>query len=333
MRLHRSDLDAPGYTRRRSGRGFRYVRPDGRPLTEPGELRRCRDLVIPPAWQDVWICPDPAGHLQAIGTDAAGRRQYLYHPDWRERRDRKKFDHVLEVAQRLPRLRRRVTSDLTSGEWSRARVLALAARLLDRGLFRVGGDQYANGEDPTFGVATLRASHTTVEAGRSTAVTFRYDAKGGIERSVTVRDRTVAAAVRELKGHRRGRARLLAYQGEDGRWRPVRAADINEYLRAASGLDMSAKDLRTWRATVAAAVALARADHPRSATAGKRTVASVMRAVASELGNTPTVARASYVDPRVIEHFLRGDTAAVPPSAPATGPAAEHAVADLLAGD
>lgn len=327
MRLRRSDPATPGYGRRRRGRGVTYLGPDGRPLTDPDEVRRCRDLVIPPAWRDVWICPDPAGHLQATGIDAAGRRQYLYHPQWRLRRDRRKFAHVLDVADRLPRLRRRVTRDLRGPALSRRRTLALAARLLDQGLFRVGGDEYATGDDPTYGVATLTADH--VRAGPQ--VRFCYRAKGGIERELTLADPQVAAAVRALKRYRHGADRLLAFRDDDGRWHEVHSADVNAYLREASGLDMTAKDLRTWHATVRAAVALARAGGARSATAARRVVTGVMREVAEELGNTPTVARTSYVDPKVVDLYLRGETVDMPSSCPPRGPTAERAVLTLLA--
>ena len=317
VRLRRSDPSQPGLGRRRCGRGFRYLGVDGRPLTRSADIARCRALVIPPAWKDVWICADPQGHLQATGVDVAGRRQYLYHPLWRERRDRRKFNHVREVAARLPRLRRRVGVDLGEADLSRHRILALATRLIDRGLFRVGSDEY-----PTHGVATLQASHVKRDG---TAITFRYAAKGGVERECTVRDGAAAAAVGALLRHRRGRQRLLAFRDEN-RWRDVHAADINDYLRTASGMDMTAKDLRTWHATVVAAIGLARQGPPRSKSAARRAVASVMRDVAEELGNTPTIARASYVDPTVVELYLRGTTI----ETERAGPAAEKAVLDLL---
>jgi DNA topoisomerase IB len=285
--------------------------------------------VIPPAWRDVWICPDPAGHLQATGVDAAGRRQYLYHPQWRASRERRKFAHVLLVAQRLPRLRRRVGADLGREALSRERVLALAVRLIDLGLFRVGGDQYANDDDPTFGVATLRSDH--VSAAGPGVVRFCYRAKGGVERELSIRDPKVVAAVRCLKRFRRGAQRLLAFPDADKGWREIHAGDINAYLRLASGTDMTAKDLRTWHATVAAAVALARTVPPGSVTAARRCLARVMRLVADDLGNTPAVARVSYVDPRVVDLFLRGKIVELPPGCREDGPGAEKAVLDLLA--
>jgi DNA topoisomerase IB len=326
MRLRRSAPDGPGYTRRRRGPGFSYLDERGRPLTEVAELRRCRDLVIPPAWRDVWICPDPHGHIQAMGTDAAGRRQYLYHPHWRLRRDRRKFDRVLTVAARLPRLRRRVTADLADRQLSRRRALALATRLIDLGLFRVGGDEYADGEDATYGVATLEVGHVTLNGD---TVHFRYPAKGGIERDITITDPRVSATIRTLRRHRRRHQRLLAYRSGN-RWAEIRSGDVNEYLRSASGGEMTAKDLRTWHATVLAAVALARLGLPGSATASRRAVARVMREVSARLGNTPAVLKASYVDPRVLDLFHRGTTIDPPSPGRRPGPATESAVLELL---
>ncbi|GAA5188801.1 DNA topoisomerase IB [Rugosimonospora acidiphila] len=327
MRLRRSAPDGPGYRRRRRGSGFSYVDQHDRPLTDPAELDRCRALVIPPAWRDVWICPDPAGHIQAVGTDAAGRRQYLYHPHWRLRRDRRKFDRVLAVAARLPRLRRRVRADLADRELTRRRALALAARLIDLGLFRVGGDEYADGEDATYGVATLEAGHVTLNGDTAH---FRYRAKGGIPREITITDPRVSATIRALRRYRQRNQRLLAYRS-GSRWAEIRSGDVNEYLRAASGGEMTAKDLRTWHATVLAASALARLGLPSSPTGARRTVARVMREVSAELGNTPAVLRASYVDPRVVDLFHRGTTIE-PSRSRRTGPAAESAVLDLLSG-
>jgi len=321
MRLRRSDPTGPGYTRRRRGRGFSYLDEHGRPLAA-AEVRRCRALVIPPAWRDVWICPDPAGHIQAMGTDAAGRRQYRYHAQWRQRRDRHKFAHVTEVAAALPRLRRRVRCDLTQRRLSRSRVLALAVRLIDLGLFRVGGDEYAGGDGGTYGVATLTARHVSCNGH---LVRFRYPAKGGIQREVSIDDPRVYATVKALRRYRRGTDRLLAYR-RGGGWAEVRSADVNEYLRTVSGRPMTAKDLRTWHATVLAAVALARSDPATSMTLGRRSVARVMREVSAELGNTPAVARSSYVDPRVVELFHGGTTIGVD----RPGPAAERGVLELL---
>ncbi|HEY2669948.1 MAG TPA: DNA topoisomerase IB [Rugosimonospora sp.] len=326
MRLRRSAPDGPGYTRRRRGSGFSYLDQHGRPLTDGGELDRCRALVIPPAWRDVWICPDPTGHIQAVGTDAAGRRQYLYHPHWRLRRDRSKFDRVLIVAARLPRLRRRVRTDLADSQLSRRRALALAARLIDLGLFRVGGDEYADGEDATYGVATLEAGHVTLNGH---TVHFRYPAKGGIQREISITDPRVSATIRALRRYRSHGERLLAYRS-GSRWAEIRSGDVNEYLRTASGCEMTAKDLRTWHATVLAAAALARMELSASPAKARRAVARVMREVSAHLGNTPAVLRASYVDPRVVDLFHRGTTIEPPTRRRRPGPATESAVLDLL---
>jgi DNA topoisomerase IB len=302
VRLRRSDPSTPGYGRRRRGRGFSYRDATGAPVTDAAQLDRIRGLVIPPAWRDVWICPDPRGHIQATGIDAAGRKQYLYHPQWREKRDAAKFDHVVAVARRLPRLRRRVAADLDGPGLSRERVLAAVVRLLDLGLFRVGGDEYASGGEPTYGVATLRPEH--VRCGRG-QVTFSYRAKGGLERLQTVADAEVCAVLRALVARRRGADRLFAYR-EGRRWREVRSDDVNAYLREVGGGQMTAKDFRTWHATVLAAVNLAAIGPRRSATARRRAVAAAMREVADLLGNTPTVARASYVDPKVLDRYREG---------------------------
>jgi DNA topoisomerase IB len=281
---------------------------DGGPLTDPAARARIAELVIPPAWRDVWICPDPRGHIQAVGTDAAGRRQYLYHDEWRRQRDERKFDHVLEVAQRLPTLRRRLARDLAGEGMGRDRVLAAVVRLIDQGLFRVGSDQYAKGDDATFGVATLRPAHVRITR---TGLEFRYPAKGGVERDVVVDDDQVREVLTRLR-RRRTADRLFAYR-HGAHWHEVHSDDVNGYVKQVSGIDMTAKDFRTWHATVLAALLLAEHD-PAGVplTRRRRTVARVIREVAGELGNTPAVARASYVDPRVVDLYHDGVTVAVP---------------------
>lgn len=325
MRLRRSNLNRPGYQRRRRGRSTSYLDVAGRPISDPQELGRLRDLVIPPAWRDVWICPDPAGHIQAVGVDAAGRRQYLYHSQWRVRRDAAKFQHVRRVADRLPRLRRRIAADLRGGGLRRERVLAAVVRLLDLGMFRIGSDQYAAGDDPTFGLATLRSAHTSVSRG---CVVLEFPAKGGVAQVRRIDDAEVCQVLRALRRRRRGEQRLFCYW--DGRqWRDVHSDEVNDYLRQASGTEMTAKDFRTWHATVLAAIRLADGAVPRSVAARRRAVAGVMREVAELLGNTPTVARASYVDPRVVELYHRGRVARLGAGEP-TRTAAEEAVRRLL---
>jgi DNA topoisomerase IB len=310
VRLRRSNPNLPGYTRRRRGRGFSYHDPTGAVLTDPGELQRIQALVIPPAWRDVWISPDPRGHIQAVGTDAAGRRQYRYHDVWRAQRDAAKFDHVLEVGEHLPKLREIVTEHLRERGLSRNRVLAAAVRLLDVGCFRIGGEEYASGDEATFGLATLRREHVALVRG---AIRFCYPAKGGLQRTLDVRRDDVRAVVRALLKRDPGQDELLAYRNGSG-WCDVRSADINTYLREVGGIDISAKDFRTWNGTVLAAVVLAveelEAAGRRSATARRRAVSRAMREVSEYLGNTPVVARASYVDPRVVDLFSDGVTIA-----------------------
>ncbi|MFE9655405.1 DNA topoisomerase IB [Micromonospora sp. NPDC006431] len=324
MRLRRSDPGRPGYGRRRRGKGWLFVDPEGAPVRDPDELARLRDLVIPPAWRDVWISPYPNGHIQATGIDAAGRKQYLYHPQWRQKRDEAKFDHVLGVAHRLPVLRDQVDHDLALRGLRRERVLATVARLLDMGTFRVGSDQYATGDDPTFGVATLRPEHARSRGG---CVVFEFPAKGGIEQVRRIEDAELCRVLTSLRRRRRTEERLFGYW--DGRlWRDVRSDEVNDYLRDASGGEMTAKDFRTWHATVLAATELAAAGAQRSATARKRAVAAVMRSVAELLGNTPTVARTSYVDPRVVDLYHDGVVVPVEPATPRQ--AVEKAVLALL---
>jgi DNA topoisomerase IB len=327
MRLRRSDLRKPGYTRRRAGKGFSYRDVDGSPLHDPEALERIRALVIPPAWRDVWICTDPRGHIQATGVDAAGRKQYLYHRVWRSTRDEAKFDHALEVAEKLPELRERLCADLSARGLSRQRVLAAIVRLLDMGMFRVGSDQYAQREeDPSFGLSTLRPEHVRTQGG---CVVLEFTGKGGIEHANSVGDGEVCQVLRDLRRRRAQESRLFAYWDTAARrWREVRADEINEYLREATGEQMTAKDFRTWHGTVKAAEELAAAGPHESKTKRKKAVSSAMKEVAELLGNTPTVARASYVDPRVIDLYHEGKVADVEPGEPREK--AEEEVLELL---
>ncbi|MGW0197847.1 DNA topoisomerase IB [Nonomuraea sp. NPDC003201] len=296
--LRHSDPAEPGIVRRRKGRGFRYFYVNGQPVRDHRTLGRIRALVLPPAWHDVWICRSADGHIQAVGTDAAGRRQYRYHDAWRAEQDRIKFDRVAKMAERLPRFRERVADHLTRHDMSRERVLAAAARMLDIGFFRVGGETY-----DTFGLATLRMEHVTCDKDR---VMFSYPAKGGKAREVELRDADVCKVVIAL--HRTGeKGDLLRYQA-DGAWVDVRSDDINDYLRKVMDFEVTAKDFRTWHATVLAAVGLAVSVRARSRTGRRRAVTRVIREVADYLDNTPAVARASYVDPRVIAAYHRGHT-------------------------
>jgi DNA topoisomerase I len=335
-RLRRVDCSGPGIRRRKRGKGFEYLDADGRRVSEPSVLERIRELAIPPAWEDVWVCPYPMGHIQATGTDAAGRKQYRYHDLWRERRDREKFESMVDFAESLPTLRRRVKRDIGQDGMTRERVLACAARLLDRGFFRIGSESYAD-ENDTYGIATMQKRHVTLDGDR---VTFDYEAKGGQRRVQVIGDPAVAEIVRELKRRRGGGVELLAYRN-GRRWVDVRSADINEYVKAAAGGDFSAKDFRTWSATVLAAVALAVSGEAAtmSKTARKRAKTRAIKEVARYLGNTPAVCRASYIDPRVFDRFDGGLTigGVLPELVDDTGPwpdvqpAVERAVLDLLA--
>lgn len=312
-----------------------YLGLDGRPLDDPSEKERIRSLVIPPAWKDVWICPDPDGHIQAIGTDAAGRRQYLYHEAWREQRDREKHEHVLELADRLPKVRDTLAEHLAGRGYGRERVLAAAVRLIDLGFFRIGGEAYAS-ENGTFGLATVLREHVTC---RRSEVAFEYPAKGSKERYQAVAEEDVCKVVSGLKRRRDDSPELLAHRTRDG-WHDVTTTDINDFVREVTGGDFTAKDFRTWHATVLAAVGLAvsvRAGD--SDTARKRAVVRVVKEVAAYLGNTPAVARASYIDPRIIDLYEEGRTIApalgklgveTAEGELATQGPAERAVLDLL---
>jgi DNA topoisomerase-1 len=303
-RLKRVDCSSPGIRRRRSGKGFVYFRPDGTRVSDPEVLARIRALAIPPAWTDVWICPLANGHIQSTGTDVKGRRQYRYHDKWRERRDREKFDHMLEFARVLPKIRYFTELHLAEGGLSRERVLACAVRLLDLGFFRIGTEDYAE-ENETFGLATMQKRHVHVTGD---LITFDYQSKSGKRRIQSVADPAVVAVVSELKARRAGGRELLAYK-QGRRWVDVKSSDINAYIKEISGGDFTAKDFRTWSATVLAAVALAvSAGTATSATGRKRAVARAMKEVARYLGNTPAVCRSSYVDPRVVDRYLAGAT-------------------------
>ncbi|MCW2745847.1 MAG: topoisomerase [Mycobacterium sp.] len=302
-RLRRSDCSRPGIVRRRAGRGFVYL-DDGQRVEAAEVLTRIRELGIPPAWRDVWICPDPNGHLQATGIDAAGRKQYRYHDAWRARRDAEKFDDMTRFARALPALRERVEADLAAtGKLTRARVLAGSVRLLDRGFFRIGTEEYAVTNE-SYGLATIRKEHVSLEAGGT--MVFDYPAKSGRRRIQAVVDPLVADIVGTLKRRRGGGPELLAYR-EDGAWHDLRSPDVNAYLKEATGDDFSAKDFRTWSATVLAAVALAvSGPAARAKTSRARAITRAVKETSHYLGNTPAVCRASYIDPRVFDAYRGG---------------------------
>jgi DNA topoisomerase-1 len=286
------------------GRGFSYLDANDKPVKDAEEILRIKELAIPPAWQEVWICSDPLGHLQATGIDAAGRKQYLYHPRWRELRDRQKFDQMVDFARALPRLRKRVRADMKGDELDQRQVMACAIRLLDVGLFRIGSEEYADDEGGV-GLATVEKDNVTVE---DDEVVFDYLAKSGLRRVQAVQDPQTREVVAALKRRRSGPNQLLAYRA-GRRWHAVRSEQINEYLKGQLGEEFSAKDFRTWNATVLAAVSLAADGRGAiSVAARKRAINGAVRGVAEVLGNTPAVARRSYIDPRVFDRYLSGWT-------------------------
>src|SRR5919112_2443565 len=303
-RLRRTDCSGPGIRRRRRGKGFEYLDDEGRRITEPSVLQRIQELAIPPAWEDVWICPYPMGHIQATGMDAAGRKQYRYHDKWRERRDAEKFEEMIDFARALPRLRARVAKDIALEDMPREKVLACAMRLLDRGFFRIGSENYAE-ENDTYGIATMGKRHVTISGDQ---VTFDYEAKGGKRRVQSIGDPEVAQIARVLKKRRGGGEELLAYK-VGKRWVDVKSADINAYLKEASGGGFSAKEFRTWGGTGVAAGALAVAGMAStSKSSPTRAKSRAVKGGLRYLGNTPAVCRASYIDPRVFDRFDGGLT-------------------------
>jgi DNA topoisomerase-1 len=305
-RLRRADCAGPGISRRGRGRGFEYVDELGNRIDDRKLIERIGSLRIPPAWSEVWICPDPMGHLQATGVDDRGRKQYLYHDRWRERRDQEKFDSMVDFARALPRMRRRVAAQLEGKGMTRERVLACAVRMLDRGFFRVGGEDYAV-ENESYGLATMQKRHVNL-LGEGVLV-FDYPSKSGQRRVQSIVDPAVYEIVDRLKRRRGGGTELLAYL-EGRRWRDLRSADINAYVKEVTGGEFTAKDFRTWNATVLAAVALAvsGAAATGSKTARKRAKTRAEKEVARYLGNTPAVSRTSYIDPRVFDRFDSGLT-------------------------
>ncbi|KRF10358.1 DNA topoisomerase IB [Nocardioides sp. Soil796] len=323
MRLRRVSPHDPGWSRRRAGRGFVYLDEVGERLPDD-DAQRIRDLAVPPAWQDVWICPVVNGHLQAVGTDAAGRRQYLYHPDWRIRRDAEKFERTTSLGRALPRMRRAVSRHLRDDEMSEARACAVAVRLLDLGYFRIGNDVYTD-EYGSFGLTTLERRHVRLSG---EVATFDFVGKSGVEHVVTIDDARCVAAIKALRARRGGPDELMAFK-HGRRWHRLEPATINDYVRAVSGVEVTAKDFRTWHATVLAAVALAQSPEPGESKASrKRAVRAAMEEVAEYLGNTPTVARTSYVDPRVLDLYEQGEV--IGTSRSASQSAVEKAVLLLL---
>lgn len=303
MRLRRSNCEHPGYTRQRRGRGFSYQDVRGDLLQDRETLERVRSLAIPPAWTDVWISPYPNGHIQATGTDAAGRRQYIYHPHWRELKDREKFDRALAFAQALPAARRLITKHLRAEGSGPQRAFAAALRIVDAGALRIGGERYAE-VNGSYGTTTLRIEHVTVQGDE---VRFDFPGKSGQEWHTAIQDPDLVAALGPMLS-RPDADTALAYIGTDGAWHSIAGSSLNAFLKEVTGGDFSAKDFRTWQATVVAAMHLARA-FPEASTKRdrQRAVTTTARKVAEHLGNTPAIARKSYIDPRVVDRFFDGE--------------------------
>lgn len=301
-RLRKSNPLGRGYHRVRSGAGFSYRDPEGNAVRDADLQGRFEALGIPPAWQDVWIAPYDNGHIQAVGFDAANRKQYIYHPTWRERNDRKKFERMLLLAEALPAARRQVTRHLRDEGMTKRRVLAAAFRMLDAGGLRVGSSRYEE-ENGSYGLTTLRCEHAQVD-GKTVRLTF--PAKSHKVWDSTIRDPDLAEVVRELK-RRAPDDRLLAWE-EDGQWHPITPQDVNRYVKRRTGGTFSAKDFRTLRGTLAAASSLARHGPEDARTKQKRAIAQAMRDAAAVLSNTPTIAKTSYVDPRVVDRYRAGET-------------------------
>ena len=303
-RLRRSDWRQPGFTRRRSGRGFSYLGLDGKRLTAAAALERAKQLAIPPAWTEVWICDDELGHLQAVGIDDAGRRQYLYHARWRSQRDAKKHQLARQLGQHLPSLRRTTRAAVRLSGLPEQRVLACAVRMLDLGLFRVGGERYAELND-SFGLATLRRDHVSVT---SHAVQFSYPAKSGQEQTFALTDPSIIDVISQLLARDDPSPELLAWKDTDqDSWVDLRSEHVNTFLKTKTSSEVTAKDFRTWHGSVLMAMELHDAVEGGEALS-KRRLTEAYRTVASELGNTVTVARNSYVDPEVVELAQQGRT-------------------------
>jgi DNA topoisomerase I len=297
-----NDLRMPGIRRIGSSSRVRYVDPSGRTISDRAELQRIRSLAIPPAWTDVWICPNPLGHLQATGRDARGRKQYRYHPRWREVRDEVKYGRLIAFAQALPRIRSRTDADLRKGGLPRDKVLAAVVQLLEKTLIRVGNDEYAR-ENGSFGLTTMRDQHAKVQGPR---VRFEFRGKSGIQHAIDLRDRRLARLVkacRDLPGYE-----LFQYVDDDGKRQMLDSGDVNAYLREISGEDFTAKDFRTWAGTVLAAKALAEVSEFASSAEAKRNILRAIESVAKRLGNTKAVCRKCYIHPAILDAYMDGAT-------------------------
>jgi DNA topoisomerase-1 len=298
--LNYASPDDPGISRRRAGAGFTYRGPDGARVTDTTVVKRIKSLVIPPAWTNVWICRDPNGHIQAVGQDEKGRRQYRYHPKFRDVRDGAKFEHMMAFAEALPALRRQVAADMAASGLGQRKVLATVVHLLETTMIRVGNMAYAK-ENKSYGLTTLQVRHVKVEGG---ALRFHFKGKSGKIWKLQVRDRRVARIVKscqELPGQH-----LFQYLDDEGQRQAVTSADVNTYLKEVSGADITAKDFRTWTGTVLAAMALAEFESADNKARAKKNITQAIERVSSRLGNTPTICRKCYVHPEVVNAYLDG---------------------------
>ena len=292
----------PGITRKRAGKSFTYVHPQGTRVRDAESLVRIRSLAIPPAWAEVWICVNPNGHLQAVGRDARGRKQYRYHPRWRAIRDETKYARLLAFARVLPKIRARVAQDLARPGLPREKVLATVVRLLETTLIRIGNEEYAR-ENGSFGLTTMRNRHVAVSG---SLLRFHFRGKSGKEHAVDIRDPRLARIVRrcqELPGQE-----LFQFVDDDGARQSIDSADVNEYLRGVAGEEFTAKDFRTWAGTVLAALALAEVAAFSSKRQARRNIVRAVESVARRLGNTPAICRKGYVHPAIIDAYLDGVT-------------------------
>ncbi|MFF1634832.1 DNA topoisomerase IB [Leifsonia sp. NPDC058248] len=318
-RLRRSDPSGPGYRRVTSKKGVSYEDEAGNPIVDERELERIRSLVIPPGWLDVWITPDARGHIQAVGTDQAGRRQYLYHESWRVRQDRLKFDRALQLAETLPAARRRVTLDLREPGFGRDRILAAALRIIDLGSLRIGSEEYlhANGSR---GLTTLLCRHVAIDGDE---VTLTFPAKSAQKWTSTISDEDVARLLGEVVDTRGPRSRLLSWK--DGTWHTIQPASLNEYIRRQTRGEFTAKDFRTLQGTITAASALAHLGAGGSDRERAKRMSAAVNEAADALGNTPAIARNSYIDPRIFDRFRSGEVIDL-----SNGRAPEPALLELL---
>ncbi len=292
--------EEPGITRRRRGKGFSYLAPGGRVLRDAGQRERLNSLAIPPAWTDVWISPDPDGHLQATGRDDQGRKQYIYHPDWRAIRDERKYARMVPFARKLPQIRRRTSSDLRKKGLPREKVLAVVVRLLESSLIRVGNEEYTR-RNQSYGLTTMRDRHASVEG---STVRFEFRGKSGRRHSVDVRSRQLARVVKQCQDV--PGQDLFQYLDDEGSRQDITSADVNDYLREIAGEEFTAKDFRTWAGTLHAATALLECGPSEEEKEARGRVTETVKRVAERLGNTPTICRQCYIHPTVIDVYLEG---------------------------